>query len=148
MIDDEVTRAARLLETMMKMAGINRQELDRRMAAGRGYASQVLSGRMELKYRHILAMLQALDVHPATFFGILHPPPESPGSATTSERLLTELRRAGFGDRRQALPAPSPAPLPPIDPDDLDRRIRIAVREALERAGNAPPAGGGESSGT
>lgn len=139
MIDDEVKRAARLLETMMKMAGVNRQELDQRMSAGRGYASQVLSGRMELKYRHILAMLAALDVEPATFFGILYPPREELlGGSTSMERLLGQLRRISPVERNleRASERPEPAaaaggPGVAVAPDDLDRRIRAVVKEML-----------------
>jgi transcriptional regulator with XRE-family HTH domain len=131
MIDDEVKRAAKLLETMMKMAGINRQELDQRMGAGRGYASQVLSGRMELKYRHILGMLEALEVAPATFFGILFPPAEEArGGPSPMERLLGQLRRIGPAERHEPAPAASP--------DDLDRRIRAVVREMLGEPAAAP----------
>ena len=136
MIDDEVKRAARLLETMMKMAGVNRQELDQRMDAGRGYSSQVLSGRMELKYRHILAMLAALDVEPATFFGILYPPREELlGGGTSMERLLGQLRRISPVERASERPEPAAAaagaPGVAVAPDDLDRRIRAVVKEML-----------------
>jgi len=136
MIDDEVKRAARLLETMMKMAGVNRQELDQRMGAGRGYSSQVLSGRMELKYRHILAMLAALDVEPVTFFGILFPQREELlGGGTSMERLLGQLRRIN-PDRASERPEPAAAAagtpaLAAVTPDDLDRRIRAVVKEML-----------------
>jgi hypothetical protein len=134
MIDDEVKNAARLLETMMKMAGVNRQELDQRMGAGRGYASQVLSGRMELKYRHILAMLEALEIEPATFFGILFPAAEERGGPSSMERLLGQLRRAGPVDRAGERPEPAPA----VGPDDLDNRIRAVVREMLNEQAAAP----------
>jgi len=62
MIDDEIRRALKLLETLMTISGLNRQDLDRRLGQGRGYASQVLTGRVELKYRHILAFLEVVDV--------------------------------------------------------------------------------------
>ena len=148
MMDDEVKRAARLLETMMKMAGVNRQELDQRMGAGRGYSSQVLSGRMELKYRHILGMLEALNVEPATFFGILFPPGEearggASGISGTSamERLLGQLRRLGPVEsppERAPARADEDAPAAGLDPDELDRRIRVVVREMLDDRQPAP----------
>src|ERR1044071_1706745 len=139
MIDDEVTRAAKLLETMMKMAGVNRQELDQRMGAGRGYSSQVLSGRMELKYRHVLAMLEALGVEPATFFGILFPEGEEGRGNASMERLLGQLRRFE-AERPPERPAPGPAPSG-FDLDELDRRIRTVVQEMMgERPGPAAAA--------
>ena len=140
MIDDEVKRAARLLETMMKLAGVNRQELDQRRGAGRGYSSQVLSGRMELKYRHVLAMLAALDVEPATFFGILFPQREELlAGGSSMERLLGQLRRISPVERMERIERPPerPEPAPPAGaasafaPEELDRRIRAVVKEML-----------------
>jgi len=56
-IDDEVRRATKLLETVMQAAGLTRKDLDQKLGAGPGYVSQVLTGRMELKLRHIIAIL-------------------------------------------------------------------------------------------
>ena len=72
-IDDEVRRATKLLETVMQAAGLTRKDLDQKLGAGPGYVSQVLTGRMELKFRHILAILHALDVEPAVYFQTLYP---------------------------------------------------------------------------
>jgi len=62
MIEDEIRRATKLLATLVQIAGLNRQDLDRLLGQGRGYSSQVLTGRVELKYRHVLAILEVVDV--------------------------------------------------------------------------------------
>ncbi len=102
-IEDEVRRAARLLETVMQAAGLTRKDLEQRLDAGPGYVSQVLTGRIELKLRHILAVLRALDVEPAIFFQALYP---DAGVASRPARLL-------------------------LSREDLESLLRRAVREVL-----------------
>jgi hypothetical protein len=142
MIDDEIRRARKLLETLVKIAGLNRQEVDGRLGQGRGYTSQVLTGRVELKYRHILAFLEVVDIDPGMFFRVLFPEVSDLSrrrepDGRLAERLFRQLHRAGYGERPASPAPPSPAPLsqpaPPanIDPETLERRIREAIRELL-----------------
>jgi hypothetical protein len=136
MIDDEIRRARKLLETLMTISGLNRQEVDRRLGQGRGYASQVLTGRVELKYRHILAFLEVVDVEPGMFFRVLFPDAseERQGPAgRMAERLFRQLHQAGYPNRLESSP-PSP---PAIDTKELERRIREAIREVLGSTGTA-----------
>src|SRR6185436_5907058 len=93
-------------------------------------------GRLELKYRHVVGILRALEVDPGIFFRSLYPEPAGEAAATSRamERLLGGLNRMGLaavsagssGSSGSAGAAPAG-----IDPDDLERRIRAAVEEAL-----------------
>jgi transcriptional regulator with XRE-family HTH domain len=134
-IDDEVRRATKLLETVMQAAGLTRKDLDQRLGAGPGYVSQVLTGRMELKFRHILAILHALDVEPSVFFQTLYPEDRPSTDAVVMEEFLRRFQRLGFG----APPAPPPSPA--LDPQELERMIQNAVRAAL----TGVPSGSGTS---
>jgi transcriptional regulator with XRE-family HTH domain len=126
-IEDEVRRATKLLETVMQAAGLTRKDLDQRLGAGPGYVSQVLTGRMELKFRHILAILRALDVEPSLFFQTLYPETRPATDQAVMEEFLKRFQKLGFGG-----PAPPPAPSPPaLDPQELERLIQSAVRTAL-----------------
>jgi hypothetical protein len=159
MIDEEIRRARKLLETLVKISGLNRQEVDRRLGQGRGYSSQVLTGRVELKYRHILTFLEVVDVDPGLFFRVLYPDfpelsrtpfpldtaaPRQETGGRLAERLFRQLHGVRPGDRPQSPwpsstpPISSPEPSTPssIDPELLERRIREAIREVL---GAAPP---------
>ena len=124
-IDDEVRRATKLLETIMQAAGMTRKDLDQKLSAGPGYVSQVLTGRMELKFRHILAILRALDVEPSVFFQTLYPEDRPPTDAVVMEEFLRRFQKLGFGAQ------PTPPPTPGIDPQELERMIQSAVRAAL-----------------
>jgi len=132
-IDDEVRRATKLLETVMQAAGLTRKDLDQRLGAGPGYVSQVLTGRMELKFRHILAILRALDVEPSIFFQTLYPEDRPASDAVVMEEFLRRFQKLGFGAQ------PSPPPSPALDPQELERMIQNAVRAAL--SGAAPGTG-------
>jgi hypothetical protein len=139
MIEDEIRRATKLLATLVQIAGLDRQELDRLLGQGRGYASQVLSGRVELKHRHVLAILERVDVEPGIFFRVLYPEPDEPrqgAGGRVMERLLDRLRQSGYPDR----PAPAAEVPAAADTAELERRIQAVVREVF---GDREPPGGG-----
>jgi hypothetical protein len=141
MIDDEVRRALKLLETLMTISGLNRQDLDRRLGQGRGYASQLLTGRVELKYRHILAFLAVVDVEPGMFFRVLFPDPieqRQRSGGPMLERLFRQLHKAGYHDPQEPLSPLPPAAPPAVDTEELERRIHEAIREVL--GSGEPPA--------
>jgi transcriptional regulator with XRE-family HTH domain len=128
-IDEEVRRATKLLETVMQAAGVTRKQLDQRLGAGPGYVSQVLTGRMELKLRHILAILRALDVEPSVYFQTLYPEGRAPSDAAVMEEFLRRFQRMGFSPRPAAEPEPEPAP--GLDRRELERMIVEAVQAAV-----------------
>lgn len=123
-VEDEVRRATKLLETVMQAAGLTRKELDLRLGAGPGYVSQVLTGRMELKFRHIVAILRVLDLDPSVFFQTLYPGDRPSSDQVVMEEFLKRLQKLGFGG------APPPQP-PAVDPQELERLVESAVRAAL-----------------
>jgi transcriptional regulator with XRE-family HTH domain len=124
-IDEEVRRATKLLETVMQAAGLTRKDLDQKLGAGPGYVSQVLTGRMELKFRHVLAILRALDVEPSVFFQTLYPENRPSSDTVVMEEFLRRFQKLGFG------PPATPPAAPPLDPQDLERMIQNAVRAAM-----------------
>jgi transcriptional regulator with XRE-family HTH domain len=130
-IEDEVRRATKLLETVMQAAGLTRKDLDQKLGAGPGYISQVLTGRMELKFRHILAILRALDVEPNLFFQTLYPDARPSTDQAVMEEFLKRFQKLGFGAVPPSLPAQPVSPPPALDPQELERLIQSAVRTAL-----------------
>lgn len=134
-IDDEVHRATRLLETVIQAAGATRKELDLKLGAGPGYVSQVLTGRMELKLRHILSILRALDVEPSLFFSTLYPENRQPTDAVVMEEFLRRFEKLGLGPRASPPTAP---PGSAVDPQTLHDLIHQAVRSALAEQQGEP----------
>lgn len=123
----------------MQAAGMTRKDLDQKLEAGPGYVSQVLTGRMELKFRHILAILRALEVEPSVFFQTLYPESRPSSDAVVMEEFLRRFQKLGFGGAKTTAPPPSPA----LEPQELEKLIQNAVRAALaeQTAGTGPDEG-------
>ena len=120
----------------MQAAGMTRKDLDQKLGAGPGYVSQVLTGRMELKFRHILAILRALEVEPSVFFQTLYPESRPSSDAVVMEEFLRRFQKLGFGGAKTTAPPPSPA----LEPQELEKLIQNAVRAALaEQTGGTGP---------
>jgi transcriptional regulator with XRE-family HTH domain len=141
--EEEVRRALKMLEALIKAHGSTKKALDQKLGKGPGYISQVLTGRLELKYRHILEILGALDLDPGLFFRALFLEPERPSeSGRMMERFLEGLQKMGYYGEK--LP---PAPLPLIDAAELDRRIRAAIEDALAERRDGTPSDGNFAAG-
>jgi hypothetical protein len=124
--EDDVRRAIKLLEGVMRVEGVSKRGMDERLGKAPGYVAQVLSGRLELKFRHVLAILYALEIEPRVFFRALYPDPgEADGSVRMIGRYFDELQRGS------AVAPPEP-PSPVLRGDELERRIREAVEAVLD----------------
>lgn len=125
-IDDEVRRAASLLEALIQVTGVSPEELEKRLEASPGYLGRLLSGIVELKLRHILAILRILEIEPALFFQTLYPESGPAGGTVRIDELRRRLAELGLG-RELA------APKPEVGMDDLERLVQGAVQAALSR---------------
>lgn len=126
-IDDEVHRAAKLLEALIQVTGVSPKEVEKRLEASPGYLGRLLSGRVELKLRHILALLRILEIEPALFFQTLYPEAGPAGGTVRLDELRSRLEALGLGSGEPALPRPG------VGMDDLERLMQGAVQAALTR---------------
>ncbi len=130
MISDEVRRIARLLESVVKLSRVPVREVERRVEYGAGTLNRLFNGRIELKVRHILEILDAVDMNPESFFQIVFRREEDQGELAA--QILGALRSQGYTPSQPDL---SDA----ISDEELDRRIEAVVarmladREAAER---------------
>jgi hypothetical protein len=125
-IDDEVRRAAKLLEALIQAIGVCPDELEKRLEASPGYVGRLFSGAVELKLRHILAILRILEIEPALFFQTLYPEAGQAGGTVRLDELRQRLAALGVDGE----PA---APKPEVGMDDLERLVQGAVQAALSR---------------
>ncbi len=123
-IDDEVRGAAKLLEALIQVMGVSPEELEMRLEASPGYVGRLLSGRVELKLRHILAILRILEIEPALFFQTLYPEAGPAGGMVQLDELRQRLTALGVG-------CEPTAPKPEVGMDDLERLVQGAVQAAL-----------------
>lgn len=121
-IEDEIRQAARLLESLIQAAGVPEDELERRLDVSPGYLGRLLAGEIELKLRHILSILRALEVEPSLYFESLYPA-QAPAGTIRIEDLRQRIESLGLGDSEA----------PQVVVDDLERLVQGAVRAALGR---------------
>ncbi|HEX5718601.1 MAG TPA: hypothetical protein VF179_20745 [Thermoanaerobaculia bacterium] len=125
-IDDEVRRAAKLLEALIQATGVSSEEMEKRLDASPGYVRRLLSGALELKLRHILAILRVLEIEPALFFQTLYPEAGPAGGTVRLDELRQRLTALGVG-------CEPTAPKPEVGMDDLEKLVQSAVQAALSR---------------
>jgi len=126
MVDQEIRRLARLLEALVRVKKVPVRQLERRLSFGGGTMNRIFSGRIDLKVRHILLVLEDLDVKPAQFFQLAY---ETGTEEATAEQLLEKLQRRGLAERFE----PEPAPVPAAYPD-----LRNAMMDILQELGVLP----------
>lgn len=124
--DEEVLRFSRLLESVVRVSKISVRELERRLDLGGGSLNRIFSGRIDLKVRHILLVMDALGLDPKSYFKAAYkdrPPDEPPRSLP--DNLIEALEIYAPAGRRPERAVAS------LSDDEFDRRIG----EALERFG-------------
>lgn len=127
MVDDEIRRCAKMLESVVRMDGLSARQLEDKLGYGAGTVNRLFSGKIELKLRHILLILDVIRIPPSQFFREVFPEDERPRSEPEmASRLLDLLER--HAPRRPARPGASSQG---ISDAELDRRIL----DALERLG-------------
>jgi hypothetical protein len=126
MVDTEIRRLTRLLEALVRVKKVPVREIERRLGYAGGTMNRIFGGKIELKVRHILSVLEVLDVEPTAFFHIAY---EKGTENATVEQILGKLERMGLASR------PEPKE-PPVSYDDL----RQTVAEILQELGVTSPA--------
>ncbi len=126
MVDQEIRRLARLLEALVRVQKVSVRALERRLGFGGGTLNRIFSGRIDLKVRHILLVLEDLGVKPAQFFELAY---EAGTEDAAAEQLLDKLQRRGLAERLEPEPAPVPATYP---------ELRNAMMDILQELGVLP----------
>ena len=108
-VDHEVERTRRTLAAMVRLRDMTLQELDQRTGHQRGYFSQILSGRLALRYRHVVEVLEALGIDRQFFFRMVYP------TATELAEDGELFRLLGHAVTETAETAPEPSPEKPAE---------------------------------
>ncbi|HEX4952999.1 MAG TPA: helix-turn-helix transcriptional regulator [Thermoanaerobaculia bacterium] len=121
--EDDVQKVLALLKRAIRSSGLSQKEVDRKIGVQPGYLSQVMIGRLDLKAKHLLRALEAIQVDPAGFFNLAFPADRSRPHASGDTLPL-----AAAAPLRQATAAPEPDS--PSD-DDFRRLVARALAEEL-----------------
>jgi hypothetical protein len=129
-IEDEVKRALEALAFLIRISGASRQELDHRIGQGRGFTSQVLTGRVKLRHDHVLLLLQGANVEPALYYGLLHPVSDEDRPAL--KKLQEMFAQFQKGSKAATAKVERETPRDRVDPEELRRLVEEQVDRALE----------------
>ena len=136
MVDDDIRRYAKVLEAVVKLSDLSTRELERRLELGGGTLNRIFTGKIDLKLRHILLVLEVVGMKPERFFQLASAQPpagEEMGSALAAE-ILESFQRFGYSIGRPATLADRP-----LSDEELDRRIEAALGRVLEKAARDAP---------
>jgi transcriptional regulator with XRE-family HTH domain len=140
-IDEEVRRYAGLLRQAIRAAGLSVSEVERRLGAGPKALRRIFSGHVDLKLKHILAILRILDMPQDEFFGIAARPKRPTRVPASSTDFLAAFQRIGY--KGDFVPVDE---VDPASPEEFDRLVEDAVNRVLDRRTReleARTAGGG-----
>src|SRR5260370_23695243 len=68
MVDAEIRRYGKMLEAVVKLSDLSTRELERRLDLGGGTLNRIFTGKIDLKLRHILLVLEVVGMKPQRFF--------------------------------------------------------------------------------
>ncbi len=69
----EVRRLLERLRFLVYFSPLRQRQIEKRARFSRGYLSQLLCGNIDLKFQHLVRILNATEVAPSTFFSELYP---------------------------------------------------------------------------
>lgn len=72
-LDAQLRWMEQVLAAVIRASGLTRQGVEKELGWSSGYLSKLLGGQVELRPRHILAVLAVAKMEPADFFSIVFP---------------------------------------------------------------------------
>ena len=72
-IETEIRRIRRRLRDLVEDSDVPRWQVDEELGRSKGYLSQLLAGTIDLKYRHLVSVLDAIGCSPHRFFQEVFP---------------------------------------------------------------------------
>ena len=136
MVDSEIRRYGKLLEAVVKLSDLSTRELERQLDLGGGTLNRIFTGKIDLKLRHILLVLEVVGMKPERFFQLACTRPaagDEAGSALAAE-ILESFQRFGYSIGRPLAPPPDRQ----LSDEELDRRIEAALERVLGRISPEP----------
>jgi transcriptional regulator with XRE-family HTH domain len=141
MVDEEIRRYAKVLEAVVKLSELSTRELERRLNLGGGTLNRIFTGKIDLKLRHILLVLEVVGMKPERFFQLAAAQPATTDEAggSLAAEILESFQRFGYSIGRPAALL-ADRPVSPLSDEELDRRIEAALARVVGRAVKDPDA--------
>ncbi len=131
---EELARAISLLDQLIEAFGGSRRRVDKMLGTGRSRTSQLLTGRLELKFQHILDVLEVLGIETRAFFEVLYgEEAHAPFPAPLAVVYHQKLRAMGVSDAPRLIGPKLPEP-PPITEFLTEKEVRRLIDDRLFEA--------------
>lgn len=127
---DDVQRILLLLKRAIRSSGSSQKEVDRQIGVQPGYLSQVMIGRLDLKLKHLLRALDAIEVDPVGFFTLAFP--EEAGAEPNGGDLLKLLPSPpGSGGEESSARSSDESSRPSVTDEELQQLVARALAQEL-----------------
>lgn len=128
MSDAEIESLTQVLKLLLRFSKIQNRDIEKQLGFSGGYMSRLLSGKIDIKISHILALTKILGLHPHELFALAFPQTgkgPSPGLQHV-QKVLPHLVPASLG-------APASAEAAAPDLAALHQRLEAGFGEVLRR---------------
>ncbi len=130
----EVRHYAGVLRQAVRAAGLSVTEVERRLGVGPKSLRRVFGGQVDLKFKHVVAVLRVIGMSQEEFFSIAL---RRRRKRSRAGGFLAAFRNAGY--RGDFEPVPEDLE-PPLSAEEFDRQVEEAVQRVLaRRAGEGKP---------
>lgn len=133
-VEVEVRHYAGILRQAVRAAGFTISEVERRLDTGPKALRRVLTGSVDLKFKHVIAVLRIIGMSQVEFFAIASRTLASRRPGTAGGELLASFERAGY---RGEFVLTDDDLEKPLSAEELDRQVEEAMERVLERRAKA-----------
>ena len=137
-IEVQAKHYAGLLRQAVRAAGFSVSEIERRLSTGPKALRRVFGGSVDLKFKHVIAVLRIIGMSEQEFFAIASRNTGRSRRSAASGELLASFERAGY--RGEFVPTDDDLETPSAE--ELDRQVEEAVERVMQRRaqqGKLPP---------
>ncbi|HEV3455693.1 MAG TPA: hypothetical protein VHG32_03995 [Thermoanaerobaculia bacterium] len=128
---NEARHYAAILRQAVRAAGFTMTEVEHRLGAGPKALRRVLCGAVDLKVKHIIAVLRVIGMSQQEFFAIAtRTPPDRRRGRSAGGELLETFERIGY--RGEFVPTDDDVDFPASE-EELNRLVQEVVEEVLAR---------------
>ena len=124
----EVRHYTRVLRQAIRAAGLSVTEIERRLGVGPKSLRRVFGGQVDLKFRHLIAVLGVIGMSQEEFFNLALRERRQRGSRAAE--FMAAFRSAGYRGKLMPLAEDQEEPL---SQEEFDREVAKAVERVLQR---------------
>jgi transcriptional regulator with XRE-family HTH domain len=128
-VEVQAKHYAGLLRQAVRAAGFSVSEIERRLGIGPKALRRVFGGSVDLKFKHVIAVLRIIGMSEREFFAIASRSTGGPRRGAASGELLASFERAGY--RGEFVPTDDDLETPSAE--ELDRQVEEAVERVMQR---------------